>query len=1040
MAYAVKYRLTFDNLTGESHQLDIELEGYAGEIINVEGGADPVRFRMDSSGDSIFVAIKPTSLTITLFTDIHGDYDEFYDIDDRDYRVQYYIESTLEWIGYISGSQFQENIEPGKYEVKLTAYDGLGDLKNNTFPAEGRAKISGIIAACLLNTGLSLDIVEIMDFKHNFTLTTSPLFDTWVDARIFKDNSYEYWKCDKVLTTVLETFGASVRQQGGKWVIARHEAIYGGTFTANHYDVLGITLKGTIEYTFGKTIAESADSTHVELLAGGIQRKSAGIKEAWLKQNYGKSIYSTFADGSFSEAIEILGIKYISAWTLSSAIIAKQMDNGGGSYYAYLAAGTALTEYISQTEAVATNESPCILAFKVAVHATNTLNVTDDVFIELINNYNGSDTYLEINAAGEGIWTSAPTQIVVRNVDASPATTSIAWKNFSVRIPAGIYAGTLTVKLYAPETNLLSNIRAWCFDDVAFYPETYAGDGGNIYLYAENNENFGYVPEKFIAEMGDIPTTGYNKLIYRNWLGYGELGAVPTFAWFYVADGVTDYTISQIRMRTIMNAYSKNLFVKNINVIGNIKPFTIMTDHLGVKYFIISFEGSYKNDIWAVECIEFVEPNTAVPAITEETFSGDPESPSSGSGGGSGGGISETFDIYVEEDPQFPIDYLFKNRNGVVTKLTEIPKANGIVFGGQVTWLGGLLFGVSAAAYYINGILYTTAYAEVELAESDTVNPRIDIIVLDTSQVVSVITGTPAADPQKPTPDPVSQLEVTDILVNAGETAPDGATEEIIYNENTEWTGSSSGVTVNFDSTTSPFKDTKCAEVGAIGKNDTITFTAASAVTTADWDDISFAIKLKAVASKQHVLSIEFFLSGVSVSPDTQVTFNRGDNINWQNISIDLDACNITTATFDAVRFQWFKAGAQTNFAGFYLDYIKLQGGVTQPIFVDTIELTGDVIGSGVTGTPVNTWLKTVNSNVGTFGDAGKTVTITVDAKGRITAVTENTITAGLTWVTAPATKTSAGTAGQIAKDSNYVYICTADNVWKRIAMVTNWV
>ena len=176
-------------------------------------------------------------------------------------------------------------------------------------------------------------------------------------------------------------------------------------------------------------------------------------------------------------------------------------------------------------------------------------------------------------------------------------------------------------------------------------------------------------------------------------------------------------------------------------------------------------------------------------------------------------------------------------------------------------------------------------------------------------------------------------------------------------------------------------------------------------MTTADWDDISLAIKLKAVASKQHILSIEFFLGGVSVSPDTQVTFNGGDNVNWQNISIDLGACNITTATFDAVRFQWFKAGAQKNFAGFYLDYIKLQGGVTQPIFVDTIELTGDVIGSGVTGTPVNTWLKTVNSNVGTFGDAGKTVTITVDAKGRITAVTENTITAGLTWVTAPATK-----------------------------------
>lgn len=42
-------------------------------------------------------------------------------------------------------------------------------------------------------------------------------------------------------------------------------------------------------------------------------------------------------------------------------------------------------------------------------------------------------------------------------------------------------------------------------------------------------------------------------------------------------------------------------------------------------------------------------------------------------------------------------------------------------------------------------------------------------------------------------------------------------------------------------------------------------------------------------------------------------------------------------------------------------------------------------------------------------------------------------------WVTAPATKTSTGTVGMIAKDTNYFYICTATNVWKRIGMASNW-
>jgi hypothetical protein len=42
-------------------------------------------------------------------------------------------------------------------------------------------------------------------------------------------------------------------------------------------------------------------------------------------------------------------------------------------------------------------------------------------------------------------------------------------------------------------------------------------------------------------------------------------------------------------------------------------------------------------------------------------------------------------------------------------------------------------------------------------------------------------------------------------------------------------------------------------------------------------------------------------------------------------------------------------------------------------------------------------------------------------------------------WVTAPITKTSTGTAGQVAKDDNFFYICTTTNIWKRSAIATNW-
>lgn len=42
-------------------------------------------------------------------------------------------------------------------------------------------------------------------------------------------------------------------------------------------------------------------------------------------------------------------------------------------------------------------------------------------------------------------------------------------------------------------------------------------------------------------------------------------------------------------------------------------------------------------------------------------------------------------------------------------------------------------------------------------------------------------------------------------------------------------------------------------------------------------------------------------------------------------------------------------------------------------------------------------------------------------------------------WSAAPAAKDSVGSAGQIAKDSNFIYVCTATNTWKRSALATNW-
>lgn len=42
------------------------------------------------------------------------------------------------------------------------------------------------------------------------------------------------------------------------------------------------------------------------------------------------------------------------------------------------------------------------------------------------------------------------------------------------------------------------------------------------------------------------------------------------------------------------------------------------------------------------------------------------------------------------------------------------------------------------------------------------------------------------------------------------------------------------------------------------------------------------------------------------------------------------------------------------------------------------------------------------------------------------------------TWVAAPATSASAGSAGNIAYDASYFYVCVAANTWRRVA-IDDW-
>lgn len=130
-----------------------------------------------------------------------------------------------------------------------------------------------------------------------------------------------------------------------------------------------------------------------------------------------------------------------------------------------------------------------------------------------------------------------------------------------------------------------------------------------------------------------------------------------------------------------------------------------------------------------------------------------------------------------------------------------------LVSGGQIVWLSDYDFLISAATYYINGVLFSSAETPITLDPADGSDDRIDVIIVDDAGTVDFVTGTPAAQPSEPDIDPGTQLKLGIVFVPASSTEPVVNTE-LLYFENaggpTEWNWTNSGASINVNSASNP--------------------------------------------------------------------------------------------------------------------------------------------------------------------------------------------------------------------------------------------
>jgi hypothetical protein len=266
-----------------------------------------------------------------------------------------------------------------------------------------------------------------------------------------------------------------------------------------------------------------------------------------------------------------------------------------------------------------------------------------------------------------------------------------------------------------------------------------------------------------------------------------------------------------------------------------------------------------------------------------------------------------------------------------------VPTQNGVVFGGQVTWLGGFDFRVSAAGYYINFQYFTSPITLLTLSAPDGTFDRFDTFVLTNLGTVTVVQGTPTATPTEPPLDIGTQLRIGTSLVQTG-TTDAGIATECIYLENTEWTtGGTNGGRINANALTLPRSGIKDVQGTSVSPADFITFTRSSSFTPmASFSMLNLWVRAKSGWGATTRLVFQWYNGAVAVGNSLSLQpgtfgFITSDTTNYQSITLPLSSFGINpTTTVTALRIT---ATAPSTFAGFYLDDMCLMAGDVPPSF-----------------------------------------------------------------------------------------------------------
>ena len=302
MSYQDKYKATFATKSGKIAYLYLAEDGYSGSVIQYQGIHIDLQYIPNS--DDPFESIFASQLNIVLdVTENINNIPNLVTLNDRKYNAKLYIDSDLEWEGWVLSDSVQLGYSTGRRQLSFNAVDGLGILRDILLPIDPTVN-SNQINSLLYYLNLCLNQLAFPD-NPNLKIVCSyyasgmndrathsysePFSQTYLANRTFLNN-FIYTDCLSVISNIVKSFGCRIFQAGGKWWIVAINEFANINAYYTEYDYTGaVVSSGTINtltqiqgYTGNTSNLYFIDNTQIKLLRKGYNKiqQSIGIPVA----------------------------------------------------------------------------------------------------------------------------------------------------------------------------------------------------------------------------------------------------------------------------------------------------------------------------------------------------------------------------------------------------------------------------------------------------------------------------------------------------------------------------------------------------------------------------------------------------------------------------------------------------------------------------------------------------------------------------------------------------------------------------------------